>query len=323
MKTTKFIHLVGKRDIMTFKRLLDKKSCFFSDSEAFINSYVINNQGLAWCFNDKKNIFFFNRFNEDAYFFCCPKGIDWQNKLFEVILNIKNDLGKNLKKIWLWELTEPIDNAYFDNRKIKSVSHTINKRYISYLSGYKDIERFLKKEGIRKIKQQWNRFFNNLYKHDSQAQIFCKSLSKNNYRDSLKILNRWRLYTKENEFTSKKLIDRKRVFKKDLRMIKDVLKNPRLYESLILYYGDTPMGINIAFKVGKTKNLSGGVFCADRIIPGTSEVLKLLFFEKLAKKGYLYYNWGNSYLSSINKFKLKFFPTDYEYSHEYFINFKS
>jgi len=321
MQTTKFIHPIRNKDILFFKRLCDENSCFFSDSEAFVDSYLSRDR--HFCYNDGRNIFFFGRFGNDTYSFCSPKGINWQDRMFEVIFDKKNSLKKGFKKIWLWELSEPINRSYLDREKFKSVNRVVNKRYISYLPDYRNTEQFLKRKDVRKIRQQRNRFFNNLDKQNYGTQISCESLTRNNYKDSLKVLNRWRTYIREDEFTDGQIISKEHVFRKDLKMIKNVLKKPKLYESLLLYLDYIPLGINIAFKLGKTRNLSGGVFCADRTIPGTSETLYLLFFEKLAKKGYQYYNWGNSYLSSIDYFKRKFCPRNYEYSYEYLIDFKN
>jgi len=318
----KFIHSVNSKDVLMFERLCQPNSCFFSDSEAFINSYVFDIRRSAFCFNDNRTIFFLNKFNRDTYFFCCPKGINWQDKMFDSIIKIKEKMEKRLKKVWIWELPDLVDNNYLCNKKFNSVTHTISKRYISYLPDYKDTEQFLKRKGTGKIREKWNSFFNSLYKQNNNIQIVCESLTKDNYKDSLKILNQWRAYTKKNELANNKIISREHIFKKDLRMIKDVLKKPKLYESLVLYYDDIPFGVNIAFKLCKTRNLSSSVFCASRIIPGTSEVLRLLFFEKLAKKGYQYCNWGNSYLSSIDSYKQKFKPTVSENSYEYIIDFK-
>lgn len=319
----KYIHFVNPKDILMFKKLCLSNSYFFSDSEAFINSYVYDVRGLAFCYNDNEAIFFLNRFNKDIYFFCCPKGINWQYKMFDSILKIKEKLGKKLKKVWLWELPEPVDNNYLCNKKFNSVTYTISRRYISYLPDYKNTEQFLKRKEIGKIREKWNSFFNSLYKQNNNIQIAYKLLTKDNYKDSLKILNQWRTYAKKDELTNNKIISREHIFKKDLRMIKDVLKKPKLYESLVLYHNNIPFGINVAFKLCKTKNLSSSVFCTGRTIPGASEVLRLLFFEKLAKKGYKYCNWGNSYLSSIDSYKQKFKPTIFENSYEYIIDFKN
>jgi len=316
-----FIHSVNSKDILMFKRLCQPNSRFFSNSEAFINSYVFDIKKSAFCFNDNRTIFFLNRFNKDTYFFCCPKGINWQAKMLDSILKMKEKMGKRLKRVWIWELPKPIDDNYFSNKRFNSISYIISKRYISYLPDYINIEQFLKRKEMGKIREKWNRFFNNLHKQNNNIQISCKSLTKDSYKDSLKILNQWRIYIKKGEFTNN-IINRDHIFKKDLRMVEDVLKNPKLYESLILYCDDIPLGINIAFKINKTRNLSSSVFCASRVIPGISETLRLLFFEKLAKKGYQYCNWGNSYLSSINSYKQKFKPTIFENSYEYIIDFK-
>ena len=318
----KFIHSINSKDILMFKRLCQSDSYFFSDSEAFINSYVYDIKGSAFCYNDNETIFFLNKLNKDTYFFCCPKGINWQNKIFDSIFKIKEKMGKKLKRVWIWELPESVNDDYFCNKKFNSVVRTISKRYISYLPDYRNIEQFLKRKEIGKIREKWNSFFNNSYKQNDNIQIICKSLTKDNYKDSLKILNQWKTYTKKDKITNNKIINREHIFKKDLRMIENVLKKPKLYESLLLYYNNIPFGINIAFKLYRTKNLSSSVFCAKRIIPGTSEVLRLLFFEKLAKRGYQYCNWGNSYLFSIDEYKQKFKPTGFENSYEYIINFK-
>jgi hypothetical protein len=320
MTGSNFIHLIEKEDILTFKRLCSKDSCFFSNGEAFIDSYIRGREP-AFCYNDGQTIFFFKRFDKQTCFFCCPKGIDWHEKILNSIFETENKFGRGIKKIWLWELPEPFPNNYIKDKRFHPMEHFIKKRYISNLVDYKDLKQLLsKRTGLQKLRNRWNRFFDFLEERHGGNKLVYKNLSFKNYRDGMKILKKWKEHTNDKQ-NKEGIINRGHVFRKNKRMVENALKKPNLYEGLILYYDNSPCGIEIAFKIKKTRALSGGISCADRFFPGTSEVLKLLFFENLAKKGYQYYNWGNSYNSSIDRFKRKFRPDNCEYSHEYFINF--
>jgi len=319
-----FIHPVNSKDILMFKRLCQPNSCFFSNGEAFINSYVFDIKKSAFCFNDNRTIFFLNRFNKDTYFFCCPKGINWQTKILDSILKMKEKMGKRLKRVWIWELSSPIKRNYLNKKEFVVKKKIVNKRYISDLARYKNLEDFFEdSKGVKELRQQrqqWNRFFNAVYRKTGDRNIFCKRLDKGNVKDAREILEKWRRYREKEDKSL--LITREHIFEKNKKIIEDVLKKPALYESLILYHKKQPLGINIAFKVKNPKNISGCLFCFDREINGTGEVLYLLFFEYLAQKGYQRYNWGSSYLFSIENYKKKFYPSFYEYSYEYFLDFK-
>jgi len=316
----KNIYPIKSKDISFFKKLCRPESYFFSDSKAFVNSYVLDKDGLGFCFNDGKTIFFLNRFSDEIYFFCCPKGSDWEEKMISSISELRNKRGKKMKRVWLLELPEPLDENYL-NKEFGFIKSVVNKRYISYIPDFRDINQLLKRKEMKRLRKKWNNFFNKLNKK-RETKISFEPLTKKNYKDSLKILNRWRLHKGNKRFADNEIVNKEHIFKKDLRMIEDLLKNPNLYESLILYYGDIPSGINVAFKNCKNKNLSSSIFCVSKNIPGMSEALKLSFFERLAKKNYQYCNWGNNCLPSINTYKQKFKQNLFEESYEYVLNFK-
>ncbi len=314
------IHSINKGDVELFNRLCSPNSSFFSDSEAFVDNYIDGNK-LALSYNDGKDIFFFGKFNSGMYFFCCPKGKDWQEKLFSFLIKRKDKLGKNFRKAWLWELPEQVLDKYLHNEKFKSIKFVKRKRLISYLPDYKNLEDFLSdKPDLRR--KSWNSFFNFVAKQKTKQQISYQPLLDSNYCGVKRLLDDWKKHKErgaEKEETN--LVTYKHVYNKNLRIVKETLKNPRLYESFVLCCNQRPIGINIAFKLAKSKNLSGSVLCVDRKIPGASGVLNLFFLEMLANKGYEHLNWGNSFSISIEDTKKRFCPRKQEYSYEYFIDF--
>lgn len=315
-------HKISQKDILTFKRYCEPDSHFFSNSEAFVNAYLPRDTAL--CYNDGKIIFFICSIGKDFYFFCCPKGPSWQSTMFDIILSGKKKLPTRCKKIWLWELTQPLSIESLTRGNYRCVVANEEKRFLSDLSVFKSLPNFLKKSSNSHLRKKWNRFLNVLYAKEGICELFRKSLSPHTYKDALQIINNWRKHIPEGRQNGQnKFITGDLVFKKNVRMIHDALNNPHLYESFILYCNGNPRGLKVAFKIEKSWNISGSISCTDYEIDNTGVALNLLFFEFLAQKGYRWFNWGNSYMSSIANFKRQFHPSNYESSYEYFIEIDS
>lgn len=308
---TKFIHHIAREDIAFYKSLCPKNSYYFSNSEAYLNSYF--NTKNALCYNDNKTIFFFGRFSRDTLFFCCPKGKNIKSKIKQFMFFAKDNYKS--KKIWLFEISGFFSQTDFYQLNFKSWQTIKMERSILSLKKFKKLSLFLKEN--QKLRGKWNQFFNFLKRTEKVKKIELKPISKKNLKDVKRIIAIWQKKTKEkNSFISSDIIT-----KKNLNIIDDVFSRPELYEIIVFYCNNIPRGIRAAFKIEDSSNLGASMLCTDRIIPQSATIFNLLFFQLMAKKNYKLINLGNSYTQSINSFKKQFKPDKYDITYEYHLSF--
>ena len=149
------IHRIDDNDILTFRKYCAPGSHFFSDSEAFINSYV--DRETALCYNDDVDIFFIGSLSKSLYFLCSPKGPHWQEKMLKAVSTLKKRFGKHVGMFWLWELPRPLGSESFQNKNLKVIKFNVQKRHLVRLSDFKNLSQFLYRNS--RVRKQWNKFF--------------------------------------------------------------------------------------------------------------------------------------------------------------------
>jgi len=311
------VQKTAKRHIEFYKHYCMPKSTCFSSSEAYIHGYInpVNN---SWCYYDKLAIFFFGPLDRSVYFVACPKGRQWEEKIFKVIYQLQ--AKAKIKQFKLVELSSKLSGSFWQDELIKKIEYLPRIRHLSSLAEFKNTENYcLDKPKIRKKVKNFNNRLNEVY---PGHKIENKTLSRATFSDAKNVLKEWEvLHSNKTTQHSQGQITVAHINNKNLCLIHQAIKQPQKYESLIMYVYNKPIGIILGFLVEKSNVVCGSILCVNKDIPNTSCMLCLLFLEMLARKGYSFINWGNSFSENIENFKQQFMPTEQERAHEYMINF--
>jgi hypothetical protein len=306
---------IKEKHLKAYKMFCRPNSAFFSNSQEYIHGYI-NPVNTAWCYYDKLTIFFFGPFASNMYFIASPKGENWEKKVFELISYLRFSRGVKLFK--LIELQTKISDFFLKNSMVAEIKYLPRPRYLTSLSECEDIESYC---SLRpKIKKKIRNFKAKCRRQQVENNITFKPLTWLNYIFAKKVVKEWK---QQAQAAEKELfpgeIGAVHVYNKNICLIKRAVKFSQNYESLLMYCKSKPIGIILGFKIEKSNSISGSVLCVNRVISNASCILCLEFMQMLAKKGYSFMNWGNSFSEEMAKFKKQFYPMGQETAHEYIL----